>query len=107
MKFPTPFDNADAPVWDNYILAQAVQASLGLIPLHAHAIGLRIAGPKVEIHFQLSQVTEQDELDMDDITSEMEDLVGEDVEVMRVYEVREAPALSPKEGMRWVYRRRI
>lgn len=81
MEFPTPDDPKRAPAWENYVVAQAVQASLGQIPEHALAVGVEIAGPEVTLRFQLTDVTEEDEEDMAGIAMELEGLLGCDVHV--------------------------
>lgn len=81
MRYPTPEDPGQSPVWENYIVAQAVQASLGQIPEHALAVSVEVAGARVRLRFQLSEATEDDVADMDDIVSELEGLVGPDVHV--------------------------
>ncbi|WP_157181454.1 hypothetical protein [Actinopolymorpha alba] len=108
MSLPTPEDPRRAPVWENYIVAQAVQASLGLIPQHALAVGVEVAGKDVRLRFQLSEVTEDDVTDMDDIVSELEALVGSDVHVEQTHEVRDERAISPsKGGVRWIFLARV
>jgi hypothetical protein len=53
LKLPTPDDPAEAPVWDNYVLAQVVQASLGLIPRTALAFGVAMQGADVRLVFSV------------------------------------------------------
>ena len=69
---PTPEDPGGAPVRENYVVAQAVQASLRSIPVHAVAVVAR-------------------------------GLVGTDVHVEREYEIRQAPLISPFDGVNWIY----
>ena len=107
MKFPTPEDPASAPVWDNYIVAQTTQASLGLIPEHALAMGVEVAGRRVCLRFQLSNATEGDLQDIADIVDEMQDLVGDHVQVESVYEVRMTVDISPLDGVYWVFLARV
>jgi hypothetical protein len=103
VHLPSPDDPGLAPVWDNYIVAQAVQASLGLIPKHAVAIGVAVAGTEVRLCFQLTEVTSDDLADMGDIASELETLVGEEVQVELAHEMRSAPDVSPLTGVRWIF----
>jgi hypothetical protein len=42
VQFPSPEDPERAPVWENYVVAQAAQAALRLIPAYAHAIGVAV-----------------------------------------------------------------
>ena len=106
MKYPRPTDLGHAPVWENYIIAQAVQASLGLIPENALAVGVEVAEREVRLQFQLTRVAEQDEADMRDIVSELEDLVGPDIKVEAAHEVRAWRAISPHDGVCWIYLKR-
>lgn len=57
------------------------------------------------MRFQLNELTESDMEDMDDIVivSEMEALVGNHVHVGRTYEIREERAISPYDGVRWIF----
>lgn len=103
MKLPTPEDPGRAPIWENYIVAQAVQASLGQIPEHALAVGVEVAGSRVRMCFQLSEATEGDQEDIDDIVSELEALVGSGVRIESVRQVVRERAISPAGGMRWIY----
>lgn len=107
MSLPTPEDPGRSPVWENYVVAQAVQASLGQIPAHALAVGVAVAGSRVRLRFQLSEATEDDMADMDDIVSELEALVGNDVHVDRIHEVRPEREISPSDGVRWIFLARI
>ena len=103
MIFPSPEEMGRAPVWENYVLAQAVQASLGLIPRSALAVGVRVSGTDVELSFQLSGVSEGDEADMDDIVSELELLVGDKVSISRRYDVKDERDISPRDGVCWFF----
>ncbi|TVU64851.1 hypothetical protein FQP90_07310 [Paenarthrobacter nitroguajacolicus] len=81
MRMPAPNDLAQAPLWEIYIIAQTVAAMRGQIPKHALAVGVEIHGVKIKLRFQLSRVTDEDKTDMEDILSELEAYVGQDVEV--------------------------
>lgn len=107
MSLPTPEDPGRAPVWENYVIAQAVAASRGQIPEHALAFGVEVDGPRLRLRFQLSEVTEEDRADMDDIVSELEGLVGDDVEVESSYEVLEQRQISPTDGVCWIFLARV
>jgi hypothetical protein len=100
---PTPDDPRGAPVWDNYVVAQVVQASLGLIPEHALAVGVEVTGNEVCLRFQLTQAEEEDLAYIDDIVSEFEALVGDEVLVDRSYEIRSERRISPHDGICWVF----
>ncbi len=103
MRLPTPEDPADAPVWENYVVAQTAQASLGNIPLHALALGVTVSGTSVVLRFQLSAITAADEEDMSAIASELQDLVGDHVRVDTVREIREERLISPDDAVRYVF----
>ncbi|MCP4308372.1 MAG: hypothetical protein GY788_26530 [bacterium] len=103
MSLPTPDNPQNAPVWENYVVAQVVQASLGLIPRHALATGVEVEGAEVRLRFQLSEVSEQDALDMADILGEFQELVGGHVDAVVVHEVLDWRAISPHDGVRWVF----
>ena len=103
MNLPTPQDPGRAPVWDNYVVAQVAQASLGLIPNHALAVGVEVDGLRVRLRFQLSELTDADSSDMDDVLSELEALLGDEVQVDQVREVRHQRDVSPSDGVRWIF----
>lgn len=103
MMLPTPEDMARAPVWENYVTAQVVQASLGQIPANALAVGVRVDGRQAELVFYLSNMTGGDAEDMESLTSEFEALVGEQIRVTRCVEIRSGLLVDPRDGIRWVY----
>lgn len=107
MRLPTPDDLAHAPVWENYIVAQAVQAMLGQVPEHALAVGVQVTGSRVTLRFQLSESGEADQADMDDIVSGLEALVGQHVEVRLVSDVRAERSITAADGVRWVFLARV
>ena len=101
---PSPEGPGCAPVWENYVIAQTVAASRGQIPEHALAFGVEVDGPRLRLRFQLSEVTEEDRADID---SELEGLVGNDVEVASSYEVRDQRQISPTDGVCWIFLARV
>jgi hypothetical protein len=103
MSLPTPSDPRSAPTWDNYVVAQAVQASLGLIPEHALAVGVEVDDTDVMLRFQLTAVTEADAQDIEDIVSQLEALVGPVVHVAKELDVRQEREISPHDGVRWIF----
>lgn len=103
MTFPTPDDLAGAPLWENYILAQATTASLGLVPRNAVALGVTVDGSKVGLRCQLSEVSEADVEDLEEIADELDILVGGHIEIDWSYEVLPRPKISPFDGVRWIY----
>jgi hypothetical protein len=103
MIYPSPDNSANAPVWENYVVAQAVQAMLGVIPAHALAIGVKVDENNVWLHFQLSELDAEDQDDIDDAVVELGSLMGSDVEVSSSYEVTSERKISPQEGTRWIF----
>lgn len=105
MRMPTPEDLSNVPLWETYIIAQTVSATRGQIPKHAHAVAVEIHGMKIKLLFQLAKVTEEDRTNMEDILSELEAYVGQDVEVESAYEVLKERQISPDgmDGVWWVF----
>ena len=103
MDYPSPDDLQKAPAWENYVVGQAVQASLGLIPRSALAVGVDVDGSRVSLVFQLSCITESDEADIADIVDDLSTLVGEDVQVSQRSEVRETRQISARDRTWWIY----
>jgi hypothetical protein len=106
MEFPTPDDSKQAPVWENYVVAQAAQAALGLIPPSALAVGVRVRGTHVSLVFQLRERASQDADDVQDVTGELEVLLGPNVLVDAAIEVLSQHDLTQDDGIRWFYRSR-
>jgi hypothetical protein len=104
MEFPTPADPANSPIWENYVVAQAAQAALGLIPVNAVAVGVQVDESDVRLVFRLRQESEQDAKDVEDVTAELEVLLGPDVRVHSKVEVQREPDLSPRDSVRWFFR---
>ncbi|WP_157731665.1 hypothetical protein [Arthrobacter sp. YN] len=109
MSMPSPENLQRAPQWETYIVTQTVRATLGLIPEHALAVGVEIRGAKIKLLFQLTEVSAEDETDMDDILSELEANVGQNVEVECAYEIRQQRKVLPgaRGGIWWVYLARV
>ena len=103
MDFPTPDDPKRAPVWENYVVAQAAQAALRLIPVQAHAIGVEVAGTRVTLVLQASEASMAADEDLNDIVSDLEALLGPHVEVSARLETSEGPRLNPHDGVRWFF----
>lgn len=107
MSLPTPDNPGRAPIWENYVIAQTVVASRGQIPEHALALGVEVHGSRLRLRYQLSDLNEEDELDMSAIVSELEALVGDQVEIESAYEVRDERQISPTDGVSWVFLARV
>ncbi|WP_182112674.1 MULTISPECIES: hypothetical protein [unclassified Actinotalea] len=107
MTLPSPENPQNAPIWDNYVVAQVAQASLGAIPRHALAVGVEIAGKDVTLRFQLARETPDDDEDIEDIKDAFWVLVGNDVNIGVRTDVMSAPELEVRRGVRWIYRARL
>jgi len=103
MRFPSPDDPAGAPVWENYIVAQVTQASLGLIPRSTLAVGVQVDGSNVALHFEVFEFTEHDVVDMNDIVGALEALLGDAITVSHAHDVREEREVSPRAEVRWTF----
>ena len=103
MEMPTPDDPARAPVWENYIAAQAAQASLARLPPDALAYGVEVRGTDVRLVFQLSDATAQGLRDIEEIRESLEDLVGDGVTVTATHEVLAERRVHPHDGVCWVF----
>ena len=98
---PTPDDLTGVPLWENFVAGQVVQASLGIIPPHTLGFGVAVDGLRVELCFQLSEVTAADLGDMDDIEDELHMVTGHVLEVTRQIEVREHRSIAPSGSPIW------
>ncbi|WP_395245513.1 hypothetical protein ACGGZK_06790 [Agromyces sp. MMS24-K17] len=107
MTLPSPDDLAQAPAWENYIVAQCVQAMLGAIPRNALAIAATIERADVGLHFQMASVTEEDREDISEIESGLLSLVGSAVNVTVTTEVLDRRDSSRFNKVRWLYLRHV
>ena len=107
MKFPSPDDIAQAPVWENYVSAQLAQASLGLLPESLLALGADIDGPTIAVRAILSTESDEDRGDLDDIVDEFGMLLGEDVSLSLSKQI--VGTVSPSVGgdTWWTFRARL
>lgn len=103
MTLPSPGNIGLAPVWENYVIAQTVAASRGLISAHALALGVEVDDSRLRLRFQLSEVTDEDGDGMNEIVTELEGLLGNDVEVESSYEVADQRQISPIDGVNWIF----
>lgn len=103
MDFPTPDDPKRAPVWENYVIAQAAQATLRSIPADAHALGVEVHGQRVVLVLQAPAGSPTAEQDMTDIVSELEALLGPEVAVSHRLDVKDECRLSPHDGVAWFF----
>ncbi|MFC7360801.1 hypothetical protein [Nocardioides astragali] len=103
MEFPTPDDPKQAPVWENYVIAQSAQASLRLIPTYAHALGVEVEGRRVTLVLQAPPSSPTADQDMADIVSELEALLGPDVAVLTRLDFQEECRLSPHDRACWFF----
>lgn len=103
MDFPSPDDPKHAPVWTNYVIAQATQASLRLIPADAHALGVEVAGSNVTVVLQAPVASQMADEDLTDIVSELEALLGPSVAVSRRVDIEVACNLNPHDEVAWFF----
>lgn len=105
MKYPEPDDMRGVPHWENYIVAQMVQATIGLIPTDALAVGVRIKALDVELIVRFA--SEPDQLsvtDIHDIAEDFTDLVGPEVSLIVRIGVGSLPVgRSDAISARWIY----
>jgi hypothetical protein len=108
MIMPTPGDMGLAPQWDNYLVAQAVQATLGLIPSSALGISISISDTDVKFEFQLAELSEGDETDIADIIDNFNMLIGFVVPVSSTTRLVPHRQVTPSRGSRerWVFSKR-
>jgi hypothetical protein len=107
MQYPTPDDPARAPVWENYVGAQAAQAALGLTPAYVHAAGVEVDGTRVCLVVQCPPDSPaHDDQDIADMVDGLSDLLGPDVDVAKRVDVRQRRTLRPDDGVIWFYARR-
>ncbi|WP_286691178.1 MULTISPECIES: hypothetical protein [unclassified Aeromicrobium] len=105
MRFPAPDDMAGAPAWDNYVVAQVVQASLGLLPCNLTRLGVEIDGLKVRLHSYFSEVTAVDEECVEDIADELSGLLGPQADVSVQWNAEEGRPIDPSGSLRWTFLR--
>jgi hypothetical protein len=101
--FPSPSNMGRAPLWMNYVTAQTSQAALGLIPRNALAVGVKIAETEIEVIFQMSKITKEDEEDISDVVDYLQMLLGFDVDVHKKCELRDQPDLPSSKEVSWIY----
>ncbi len=107
MSMPTPDDLAFAPAWDNYLVAQTVHASLGLIPSNALCIGVAVSKAGVEIVFQMLDLTVQDQADIDEIVENLGSLIAFVVPVTSSTRVVKDREITPSgQPIRWLFLKR-
>ena len=103
MEFPTPEDPKRAPVWENYVSAQADAAALRLIPTYVLAMGVEVDGTDVRLVVQRPRSAPDADEDLDDIVNELGDLLGPAVSVSQRVEACPEPNLRPDDGVRWFW----
>ena len=104
--YPTPA--AMSPLgWLNYVKAQLASASLGQIPRHALAVGVELGTEEVTVHFQLTEVDEEDEESITEIIDEFAIMLGDVVPVRRAVDVVPVRRTSPLQGILWTYTARF
>ena len=80
--------------WVNYILSQAVAASLGRIPSATLAASVVVNDLNVELEFQLSRYDELQAEQIRDVWGELEVLLGPPIEVNCSFVIGNQPDLT-------------
>ena len=104
MMEPTPSDLSQAPNWQNYVVAQAVAASLGQLSVNTLGYGVKTEEASVTLRFQMRQVDEQDRENISDIASELEALLGAKITVVtEIFQGTEFHIAPARPDERWIY----
>ncbi len=104
---PNPDDLGRAPLWENYVIAQLTQASLGLIPRSAVALGVVVDRYEVTVWCQLRELTAEATEDLDDIVGALGLLVGDEVRLRWRHEIRDEPVITPQDRICWTFAARM
>jgi hypothetical protein len=102
MTYPTPSEMSPRD-WGNYLAAQLATAALGTIPRHTLALGVEPGDTEITVHFQLTEVDDQDEEDMTEIIDELAISLGDVVHIRTAVDVRPTRHVNPFQGIRWTY----
>jgi hypothetical protein len=103
MKFPSPSDSANAPVWVNFVEAQLVQASLGRIPAHCLLESAEVFDEVVNVYFGLSVLDERDLADMTRIVADLSSILGGEVQVNLTHGIGESRGFERSVHLRHVF----
>jgi hypothetical protein len=103
VHFPTPDKPERAPVWENYVVAQAAHAALRLIPPYVYAMGVEVEGTSVTLVVQVPPTVPTTDQDIDDIVGELEVLLGREMNVANRVDSCDVYQLRPDDGVRWFY----
>lgn len=103
MTLPTPDDLAEAPLWENYVVAQLTQAALGLVPVDALAIGAIVDGFDISLVCQVREETDDTVADLDEIAQELHFLVGERARISTSVAVHAHPTITPHDRTVWIF----
>jgi hypothetical protein len=103
VHFPTPDNPGRAPVWENYVVAQAAHAALRLIPPYVYAMGVEVEGTSITLVVQVPPTAPTTDQDIDDIVGELEVLLGPEMNVAKRVDSRDVCQLRPDDGVRWFY----
>lgn len=106
MTYPKPSEMLPRD-WGNYLASQLASAALATIPRHTLAMGVEPGTSEVTVHFQLTEVDEQDEEDMTEIIDELAIALGDVVTVRRAVDVRPTRHVNPFQGIWWTYSARV
>ncbi|MBM7497477.1 hypothetical protein [Oerskovia paurometabola] len=103
LAMPTPEDPGRAPVWENYVVAQVAQASLGLVPRNAVALGVRVDGCDLTLLGVLKRRTVKAQEDLEEIVDELEMLLGPRPRVELSVEVLARREIWRHRDVRWTF----
>ena len=85
-----------------------MQASLGQLPEHTLAFGVVVDDLRVQLRFELTELTEGNQEDIDEIVADFDMLTGFILEVTHRVEVLEQRSISdPGSHVWWLYRSRV
>lgn len=105
MRFPTPDDMALAPAWENYLIAQFVQASIGQLSPRFVLCGLEVDGVVVTLHFRTDSETVGMPSEVQEIADEFLDLTGGVVQVQTKVRPWQAHDAGTDRHILWTYQR--
>lgn len=100
-RWPSLEDSAQAPVWENYVVAQAAQAALRLVPVNAAWLGVRVDAWRITLTGCIPDATPQDLDDLADIAEELSALLGQNARVAT--SLVDELTLHPNTGVRYFF----
>ncbi|MTD13460.1 hypothetical protein GIS00_05810 [Nakamurella sp. YIM 132087] len=80
-EYPSPDNLRGAPLWPLYVIAQAVDASVGQIPKRAIAVTVEAVGADITLTFHMEEVRLSDIDDIHSIESDFDAALGPNVTI--------------------------